>query len=375
MSRFDAAVVGLGPAGRAAAHRLLEHGQRVLAVDPHPAREWRQTLCGWQSQLPQWLPGDVVAATAAGPLMRTGRDRRIEATYAVLDNDALQRALTLTGATIEEATLDDRQVRALRRRCPVVIDARGARAAGHPAAGPQQTAFGVIVERDQVAALFANSAAVLMDWRPYDGERRWGRQRPTFLYAIPLPGGRALIEETCLAGSPGTSQTELRRRLLLRAERAGVDPAIITAGEVERVVIPLVRQGRSRVRVFRFGAAGAQTNPFSGYSAFASLAAADRLATVVGLGLRRSRLPSDHPGPVRRRALAALLRLSADDTMALFDAFARLPIADQLAILDPTTPPAALAGCLARQWWRLPPLRRIGLVRASFSPGPALPGE
>ncbi|MEO7587895.1 MAG: lycopene cyclase family protein, partial [Arachnia sp.] len=71
MKRFDVAVVGLGPAGRALAHRLAGTGLDVLAVDPHPERSWPQTLGGWRRQLPAWLPDDdVVASTARDPQIR-----------------------------------------------------------------------------------------------------------------------------------------------------------------------------------------------------------------------------------------------------------------------------------------------------------------
>ncbi|HEX2857892.1 MAG TPA: lycopene cyclase family protein, partial [Propionibacteriaceae bacterium] len=65
MTRPDVAVVGLGPAGRALAHRLLARGARVLAVDPHPERPWLPTYGGWAHQLPDWLPERVVGSRSA----------------------------------------------------------------------------------------------------------------------------------------------------------------------------------------------------------------------------------------------------------------------------------------------------------------------
>lgn len=389
---YDVAVVGLGPAGRALTHRLLTHGLAVVALDPHPDRPWPHTLSGWQDQLPPWLPAHVVGASARDPLLRTGIDRAMRARYAVLDNDHLRAALPIDGADVRERTVDDRELGRLRRLASLVVDARGAhpagrrsrhrpgrqttvqgegsaesRAEGHDTA-PEQTAYGVIAEPAQVAALFGDAEAVLMDWRHYGGLATWGAERPTFLYAIPLPGGRALIEETCLAGQPGTTQAELRRRLTIRAQRAGVTTEVLSSGEVERVRIPLRREGRHRRAVYRFGAAGAESNPFSGYSAFASLAAADRLARDLALGLRPTRLPPDQPSLVRRRALRALLELSGDHTVALFEAFSRLPTERQLTVLDAHSERAALSVGLAAQWWALPPPAQAALMRATLGP-------
>ena len=43
----DVAVVGLGPAGRALASRLVARGASVLAVDPRPEAVWSPTYGVW----------------------------------------------------------------------------------------------------------------------------------------------------------------------------------------------------------------------------------------------------------------------------------------------------------------------------------------
>lgn len=362
---FDVAVVGLGPAGRALTHRLVRSGLRVLGVDPHPERAWPQTLGGWRRQLPEWLPRDVVSVTASDPLLRAAGDHTIRDEYAILDNAALQRATPLAGATLEERILDDRGVAALLDRAPLVVDARGARPAGHPAGGPHQTAHGVIVERSVAAPVLGDAEAILMDWRPFDGADRWGDTAPTFLYVIPMPGGRVLLEETNLAGDPGLGQDELRRRLLRRLEGCGLGGPDVVDAEVERVSIPLVRRGPGIPRVGRFGAAGAQNNPFSGYTFFASLRAVDGAVAHVTRGSVGWR---DRPLFVRRRALHGMLNLSPDDTFALFDAFGRLQTARQRAVLDADTPVPELVAALTRQFSLMPPGPAAGLARATLLP-------
>ncbi|MGV8845731.1 lycopene cyclase family protein [Tessaracoccus sp.] len=365
MKRFDVAVVGLGPAGRALSHRLAAAGLDVLGVDPHPERAWPQTLGGWRRQLPGWLPDDVVASTASDPQIRAAAHYPIRDEYAILDNTAVQRATPLTGVSIDEQLLDDAGVAALRSRARVVVDARGARPAGQAGTMPHQIAHGVLVPPAVAAPVLGDAEAILMDWRPFDGSTRWAGTPPTFLYAIPMPDGRVLLEETCLAGDPALTQEELRRRLLRRLERFGISGDDVADAEVERVSIPLVRRGGHMDGVLRFGAAGAENNPFSGYTFFASLAAVDGM---VGRILRDESHGRDHPLFVRRRALHGLLNLSPDDTFALFDAFGRLSPLQQRAVLDANTPLPKVVAAMTRQFSLMPLRSGMGLARATLLP-------
>ena len=363
--RYDVAVAGLGPAGRVLAHRLAAAGLDVLGVDPHPERSWPHTLGGWRRQLPDWLPVDAVASVSQNPEIRAAAHYPIHDEYAVLDNDAVQRATPLEDVTLEEAILDDDGVAALLARAPSVVDARGARPAGHAHAMAHQSAHGIFVSPEVAAPVLGGAEAVLMDWRPFDGGARWGRTPPTFLYAIPMPSGRVLLEETCLAGDPGPAQGELRRRLLQRLEGFGIPAGDVVDAEVERVSIPLVRHGKSVKGVMRFGAAGAQNNPFSGYTFFASLAAVDGVVQQVA----RNELPwRDQPLFVRRRALHGLLNLSPRDTFALFDAFGRLSADRQRAVLDADTPLPKLVAAMTRQFSLMPARSGLGLARATLLP-------
>ncbi|MGO1383494.1 MAG: lycopene cyclase family protein [Arachnia sp.] len=362
---FDVAVVGLGPAGRTLAHRLSLSGLSVLGVDPHPHRAWPQTLGGWTRQIPGWVPDDAVALTVDRPHLRAAGDHVIDDQYAILGNTLLQQATPLTDVSLEEQVLDDDGVARLRNRASIVIDARGARPAGHPGAVPHQTAHGILVPPELAAPILDGANAVLMDWRPFDGAGSWGATPPTFLYVIPMPDGRVLLEETCLAGHPAPGQEELRRRLLIRLTGAGLGEWELNDREVERVSIPLVRQGSRIPGVWRFGAAGAQNNPFSGYTFFASLAVVDDWVTrIVGDDMPRS----DQPLSVRRRALHGVLNLSPDDTFELFDAFGRLPTAQQRDVLDASTPMPRLVAAMTRQFMAMPLRPSIGLARATLLP-------
>ena len=365
ITRFDVAVVGLGPAGRALAYRLSLSGLTVLGVDPHPHRTWPQTLGGWSRQIPGWVPAEVISLTLHEPHLRAAGDHIMHDEYAILNNTILQRSMPLTGVTLEEQVLDDDGVANLRSRARIVVDARGARPAGHCGDVPHQTAHGILVPTELAATVLDGANAVLMDWRPFDGAEQWGATPPTFLYVIPLPDGRVLLEETCLAGHPSPGQQELRRRLLIRLAGVGLRGEDLADLEVERVSIPLVRRGPRVPGVWRFGAAGAQNNPFSGYTFFASLAAVDGwVQRIVSNDMPRS----DEPLFVRRRALHGVLNLSPDGTFALFDAFGRLPTTQQRAVLDASTPLPTLVAAMTRQFMLMPIKPSMGLARATLLP-------
>lgn len=353
------AVVGLGPAGRALAHRLLAHGAEVLAVDPAPDRVWEPTYGGWVGQLPPWLPRTVVGAEAAQTrLIARGEHGLRLGAYAVLDNAALHGALDLTGAEVAARSVADE---ALPTLADVVVDCRGARYALDRHRPPMQTAYGVRLPQAVGRRLLDGVDATLMDWRPADGSPRWGATPPSFCYVIPLPDGRVLAEETCLAGDPAVEIDELARRLTTRLARYGIDAHTWQgAGDVEVVRIPMLPPPPSRLP--RFGSAGGELNPITGYSVFASLAAADTAArSLLATGtIPRRRSP-------RRLALDALLGLAPDDVVDLFDAFGRLPAASQQAVFDPHASTARLFGALAGQWARMPVRAKSALVRATLA--------
>lgn len=363
MSRPDVAVVGLGPAGRALAHRLLARGASVVAIDPHPERVWRHTYAGWADQLPSWLGPGVVGARCARTALRACTEHRLPGEYTVLDTAGLQQSLDLTGAVVRAGLLGDDEMRCL---APVVVDCRGSWALGEGAPDrdvPRQTAHGVVLAREAVTALLQSEDAVLMDWRPFHSESSWGDASPSFLYLVPLAEGRVLAEETCLAGSPALPPAELRRRLHVRLRRHGVSSTLLAGADTEVVHIPL----RSRPTTHglpRFGAAGPQLNPISGYSVFASLRDADSWAESL---LTTGAPPAAEGAALRNIALEALLRLGAEDTRELFEGFGRLTGVDQRAVLDPSVSTRTLVGAMSRQWLRMSTARKPALVSATLA--------
>ncbi|MFC9516889.1 lycopene cyclase family protein [Nocardiaceae bacterium NPDC056970] len=357
----DLAVVGLGPAGRALAHRAARAGLDVVAVDPHPDRPWLPTYAAWVDELPGWLRADVLRSTVPRPHVWATRPHLLDRTYAVLDNAVLHRALDVSythvirgvvGAVSPNmvALRDGADLRAHR-----VIDARGLRP--DPALA-EQTAFGIVLPSAVAAPALGDAQCLFMDWRPDNGTTP--TDPPSFLYAVPLSEDTVLLEETCLVGRPGLPLDELRRRLDARLTNRGVEPPANL--EVERVRFP-VQAPRNRSAVDAFGARAGLVHPGTGYSVAASLSAVDDVVAALTAG--------NDPGkalwPWRARAvhsmrevgLSALLRLAPGRTAEFFDAFFALSVERQRAYLSGRDDVRGTAGTM----WQLfrtvsPPIRR-----------------
>ena len=89
----DVCIVGLGPTGRALAHRCAVAGLNVAVVDPRPDRLWMPTYSAWVDELPDWLPASVIASRIEAPTVWALTDHRIERPYAVLSKPRLFEAL------------------------------------------------------------------------------------------------------------------------------------------------------------------------------------------------------------------------------------------------------------------------------------------
>ena len=83
--RTRAVVLGLGPAGRIAAHRAAARGWDVMALDP-AGGSMPSTVGAWAHQLPAWLPADAVASRFRPTVITSDGSRRLlDDDYAVLD--------------------------------------------------------------------------------------------------------------------------------------------------------------------------------------------------------------------------------------------------------------------------------------------------
>ncbi|RVW03359.1 lycopene cyclase family protein [Rhodococcus spongiicola] len=372
--RADVAVVGLGPAGRALAHRSARAGLKVVGVDPNPDRPWASTYAAWVDELPGWLGSDVLRTTAPDPRVWAGCERIVDRPYCVLDNSALHRRLDLDGVRVIRGVAteissgaaelrDGSEIRAAR-----VVDARGLRPDPTLA---EQTAFGLVLPAAAADPALGGASCWFMDWRRDNGTAPG--DPPSFLYAVPLSDDTVLVEETCLVGRPGLPVNELRGRLDARLGNRGVDPAANLG--VERVRFP-VQAERSRSDGFAFGARAGLIHPATGYSVAASLGAVDDVvqALVSGQDPAKALWPWDARlvQSLREVGLAALLQLEPAHTAEFFDAFFALPIERQRAYLSRRTDAAGTM----RTMWELfrtaaRPIRRT-LVRVGVRRSAAL---
>jgi lycopene beta-cyclase len=358
LRRADLLVAGGGPAGWSAARACARRGLDVVLVEPRPDRAWRHTYGAWCHELPEGLAPEVVAAHDVGWAIAT-RAHRLDDEYAILDTPALQRELHDDGVRVVRgrmvaardgwaALADGTELAA-----DVVADATGAVQAlstgSREGRRAEQTAVGVIVD-DATAARVTDDRLLFMDWRPLHGLPGW----PTFLYAVPLGGGRVLLEETSLARRPGLQLAELTERLRRRLLAAGLREAEIPLDDparVEHVRFPVDSPAhRSPAGVVALGAAAPLVHPASGFSVARSLRVATRLADALvtrpddlaGLypagraararGAVRSRAARVVHG-MRHRGLDVLLRLPPGEVPEFFDRFFSLPAPHRRAYL------------------------------------------
>jgi lycopene beta-cyclase len=238
----------------------------------------------------------------------------------------------------------------------------GASAGTRPAA--EQTAYGVVVDEQEAAAVVASGTALFMDWRPplgtaqgrASGDAAAAAGWPTFLYAVPVGGGRVLLEETSLARRPGLPMPALRDRLLARLARYAITPS--PDAEVERVHFPVDTARHRAPGVVGFGAAAPLMHPATGFS----VAAALRLAPTVADALTAARAVVWSPAAravhlLRRRGLEALLRMPPEEVPAFFEVFFELPEPHRWAYLtgrdDLAATVAAMNALFGRAGWRL----------------------
>jgi lycopene cyclase-like protein len=361
----DVAVLGAGPAGLAIAAACAGRGLKVRLLAPDPDAPWERTFGVWERDLA--AVGDVARVESAWRRPRVvideGEEVELDATYVRLDARTLQErqraACARAGVAIErgaarglehdalgsEVVLGDRRLRAR-----FVVDATGP---GTPfvqrvdAREPAfQSAWGELVEVD------VEPAMTLMDLRGPDDAP------PSFLYALPLGGGRAFLEETVLASRPAVPHDELARRLDRRLRGMGVRRRRTL--EHERCTIPMgVPRPRRGQRVVAFGAAASFVHPATGYQLARCFAAAGPVADALvaardpaagALGAHDASWPAD-----ARRAwdlytfgLEVICRLGAPRIRAFQRAFFSLPTEAWLGFLRGVAPPSAVAASMLR---------------------------
>ena len=371
--RTRAVVLGLGPAGRIAAHRAAARGWDVMALDP-AGGSMPSTVGAWAHQLPAWLPADAVASRFRPSVVTSGGRRRLlDDDYVVLDTAVLSRLggfdvcrergmRHADGAvTIRDGDGDGEDFGAW-TSSDVVVDAVGA-APGAAVLEARQLAFGHVFREIDVPEHVR--VPVLMDFTvptgtdlPPDRADATGSYPATFSYRLPLGDGTWLIEETILAARASSGADDPRRAELhahlhrmqsRRLADLGLEPARAIADET--VDFPMgprhLPDDDPRKGHGHFGAAGGWMHPATGYSVGAVLADVDRF-----LDQLEARADASPPGGrplawLRRRGLHVLLGFDADQTREFFDSFLSLPDAAIREYLTGTSTPRTLAVMVA----------------------------
>ena len=363
----DVAVVGLGPAGRAVAHRCAEAGLDVLALDPHPSRTGTPTYSAWADELPSWLPDTAIASTARRPAVWTDRHRIIDRTYCVLDTGALQSTLALDGVRVVAGTAVDVTGTRVTTADGTIVDARhvvDARGTLDSRDLAQQTAYGIVVERHRAEPILEGSDAWFMDWRTDNGASPG--QAPSFLYAVALDAERILLEETCLVGRPPLGLDVLRTRLHHRLSQRNLEPT--GHEDVERVrfsVEPPPRSNTGRGGPVLFGARSNLMHPATGYSVAASLAAADHLVDRFrngGPGWRRA-VDTWTVQKLRNLGLRTALSLEPELVPQFFASFFSLPIGLQRSYLSGHDDAIGTMTAMLKMFPTLPVSARLAIAR------------
>ncbi|WP_067493728.1 lycopene cyclase family protein [Nocardia ignorata] len=347
-------VCGLGPAGRAVAHRAAVRGLSVVAIDPRPERTWTATYAAWVDEVPEWVGDEVFAGDGVEPTVWAMGKHRIGREYRVFDTPRLQNALAVDGVRViaDRVTQADARAGSVRTAGGQVFHGRviDARGVGRAPELAEQTAYGVVVEADE--------PCVFMDWRLDNGA---GPDEPrSFLYTVPVAKGRMLFEETCLAGRPALTPELLRTRLEHRLRQRGIE--LDGTESVERVRFP-VEGGKPGGG--RFGAAGGLVHPATGYSVAASLAAADTVVEGNRLWTARARAVA----ALRRAGLRSLLALPPRDVPVFFEAFFDLPAAEQRSYLSGHDDLTGTLAAMATLFAGLPPRVRRTLASSSLGLG------
>lgn len=371
--RTRAVVLGLGPAGRIAAHRAAARGWDVMALDP-AGGSMPSTVGAWAHQLPAWLPADAVASRFRPSVVTSGGRRRLlDDDYVVLDTAVLSRLggfdvcrergmRHADGAvTIRDGDGDAEDFGAW-TSSDVVVDAVGA-APGAAVLEARQLAFGHVFREIDVPEHVR--VPVLMDFTvptgsdlPPDRADATGSYPATFSYRLPLGDGTWLIEETILAARASSGADDPRRAELhahlhgmqsRRLADLGLDPARAIADET--VDFPMgprhLPDDDPRKGHGHFGAVGGWMHPATGYCVGAVLADVDRF-----LDQLEARADASPPGGrplawLRRRGLHVLLGFDADQTREFFDSFLSLPDAAIREYLTGTSTPRTLAVMVA----------------------------
>jgi lycopene cyclase-like protein len=394
---YDIGVLGSGPAALSIAAACSRRGASVALVAPEPESLWLPNYCLWADEVPPEMEGlaehiwpDVCVATPLGT-------RKLNRPYVKLNTLELQTFLwnafrSGTAHVIpRRASHLDHRVGETRihvedgstHRARLVVDASGATTRFvrrvHRRGPAFQTAYGLMLRAPDHG--FDPGQMTLMDFRPASTH---ATEPPSFLYALPLSGGRLFLEETSLARRPAVRLEVLRARLQVRLESLGLEHAERIGEELCSIPMGLGLPAHGQPLV-PFGAAASMVHPASGYLISRILRKAEPVAKSILEGLDSGGADAAVASgnatlwPRSQRTvwelygfgLEALVDMNATAITRFFDSFFRLPFEEWSGFLAGTLGPSELGVVMTRLFRSLPASVRWHLVRRGLSGGAA----
>jgi lycopene cyclase-like protein len=394
---YDIGVLGSGPAALSIAAACSRRGASVALVAPEPESLWLPNYCLWADEVPPEMEGlaehmwpDVCVATPLGT-------RKLNRPYVKLNTLELQTFLwnafrSGTAHVIpRRASHLDHRVGETRihiedgstHRARLVVDASGATTRFvrrvHRRGPAFQTAYGLMLRAPDHG--FDPGQMTLMDFRPASTH---ATEPPSFLYALPLSGGRLFLEETSLARRPAVRLEVLRARLQVRLESLGLEHAERIGEELCSIPMGLGLPAHGQPLV-PFGAAASMVHPASGYLISRILRKAEPVAESILEGLDSGGADAAVASgnatlwPRSQRTvwelygfgLEALVDMNATAITRFFDSFFRLPFEEWSGFLAGTLGPSELGVVMTRLFRSLPASVRWHLVRRGLSGGAA----
>jgi digeranylgeranylglycerophospholipid reductase len=308
VEELDVLVVGAGPAGTTAAHRLASRGHRVVVVEEHPRAGYPVQCAGLVSQRALDLAGSpsvvrlpIRGASVFGPSLGSVHFKAPEPRAFVIDRGGLDVALAdraaRAGAEFRTSTRFDGRVRAEGGRTVVCLTG--------PEASPVELSARLVIGADGVSSAVARAfrlrrpVEILPAFEaeiprspgdPDTVEVYLGHSISPGLFGWWIPDGAGGARVGVAVDADGTPARVYYDRLIVYLERRfGVRLANPTALLVSGIPIGTVPKTHAE-GLLLVGDAAAQVKPLSGGGIFTGMRCAEIAAEVADEALRANDL-------------------------------------------------------------------------------------
>tara|TARA_A100001388_G_scaffold172869_1_gene129210 strand:+ start:862 stop:2073 length:1212 start_codon:yes stop_codon:yes gene_type:complete len=314
MEILDILILGSGPAALCLASELAKQNLNIKGISTKsPNEKWENTYGIWASELEElglesllshrWSKTVSFFGNGINKKGNIPTDHNYD--YGLINQEAFQNELLRKCKGIEwlnETAKDISEQEkisevicfsGLKIKARLVIDASGHKSnfIKRPFQNKiaQQAAYGIVGKFSSPPV--NQNEFVLMDFRPNHLNREEKLSSPSFLYAMDLGNETFFVEETSLACYPALSQEHLKKRLLSRLNKKGIQVKEIFHEEnclfPMNLPLPFKKQF-----VLGFGGAASMVHPASGYMIGSLLRRAPLLAEKLAIFLKEPNLSS-----------------------------------------------------------------------------------